>query len=153
MNLRVTIHRDDFNTACETFSQEDADRIVETFPDMFRPYLQFAAAPAEPAPKPGPVKARLARADVESWFLNKEALATRLVDYVAHNPNKRGEEIATFVYNSVESADRGDFKAFSRIARDILEKFVTDGKMYADGERRGRRYKIAAPKQEEGAAE
>jgi hypothetical protein len=151
-SLTAILTRPAFNDACASLSQEDADTIAQTFPQMFRDAMTFGpfnlgtVAP----PRPSPVKAREPKAS-SGPAIDKAVVADRLWNYVTANSGKRGEEAVSFVYNSM--ADRGDFKAFSRIARDVLEKFVTDGKMYADGERRGRRYKIVAPKQEEGAAE
>ena len=146
-----TLDRDAFDSICLRMSLDDAEKLASAYPALFIGAIVFGGDDTEAAPpKPGPAKAREPKAS-SGPQIDKAVVADRLWNYVTANSGKRGEEAVSFVYNSM--ADRGDLKAFSRIARDILEKFVTDGKMYADGERRGRRYKIAAPKQEEGAAE
>ena len=87
-----------------------------------------------PAASPGPVKAREPKA---APAVDKGALAVQVFAYVRAFPNVRAEEV------KVTAPDGMDAKAWNRMLRGILEKFVTDGKMYADGERRGRRYKVA----------
>jgi len=96
------------------------------------------------APAPGPAKAREPKA---SPTVDKGALASAVFAYVRAFPNVRAEEV------EVTAPDGMDAKTWNRVLRGFLERFVADGKMYADGERRGRRYKVAvkAAEPEEGA--
>lgn len=148
MNLIATLTREAFNEACAALPQADADTIAETYPHLFSAYFTYnaRAADARPAASPGPAKAREPKA---SPTVDKGALASAVFAYVRAFPNVRAEEV------EVTAPDGMDAKTWNRVLRGILEKFVTDGKMYADGERRGRRYKVAvkATEPEEGAAE
>ena len=138
MNLIATLTREAFNEACAALCQEDADIIAETYPNLFAAYFTYNARAADARPaSPGPAKAREPKA---APAIDKEALAAQVLAYVDRIPNQRGEDIALAVGPTVP---RDEAQSFARTVRGILEKFVTDGKMYADGERRGRRYKVA----------
>ena len=149
MNLIATLTREAFNEACAALPQADADIIAETYPHLFSAYFTYnaRAADARPTASPGPAKAREPKA---APAVDKEALAAQVFAYVAHNSGRRGEDIALAVGPSVP---RDEAQSFARTVRGILERFVADGKMYADGERRGRRYKVAVKATEPEAAE
>ena len=142
------LDRDAFDSICNRLSLEDAEKIAAAYPALFIGAFVFdgAADAPEAPPKPGPAKAREPKA---SPTVDKGALASAVFAYVRAFPNVRAEEV------EVTAPDGMDAKTWNRVLRGFLEKFVTDGKMYADGERRGRRYKVAvkATEPEEGAAE
>jgi hypothetical protein len=143
-----------FAEVANGLSREDSERVAAAFPDLFASAFRFygvtgAAEAAEDdaaPPKPGPAKARKPKA---SPTVDKGALASAVFAYVRAFPNVRAEEV------EVTAPDGMDAKTWNRVLRGFLERFVADGKMYADGERRGRRYKVAvkAAEPEEGAAE
>ena len=136
MNYTAFLTRDNFDTACAAASQGQADAIARAFPDVFKAYVDLV--PSEEiemrSASPGPAKAREPKA---APTVDKEALTAQVFAYVRAFPNVRAEEV------EATAPDGMDAKAWNRMLRGILEKFVTDGKMYADGERRGRRYKVA----------
>ena len=148
INLTAHLNVVTFAEVANGLSREDSERVAAAFPDLFASAFVFpGAGPSDSVspPKPGPAKAREPKA---SPPIDKEALAAQVFAYVKSFPNVRAEEV------EVTALDGMDAKAWNRMLRGILERFVTDGKMYADGERRGRRYKVAAKvAQEEGAAE
>lgn len=149
--LPAVFSRKDFDNILRSMSDEDAASFAATNRTTFASCFSLSApgsgtTDARPTASPGPAKAREPKAP-SGPAIDKAALTSRVWDHVLDHPGRRGEDIVASLENGEDS------KAFSRVVRDILEKFVTDGKMYADGERRGRRYKIATPKQEEGTAE
>lgn len=146
--LPAVFSRKDFDNILRSMSDEDAASFAATNRTTFASCFSLSApgggtADARAA-SPGPAKAREPKA---APTVDKGAAASAVFAYVRAFPNVRAEEV------EVMAPDGMDAKAWNRMLRGILEKFVTDGKMYADGERRGRRYKVAAKAEPEVAAE
>lgn len=120
----------------DAMSDEEIEPIAAAHPVLRKCLVPVGAevVAMASAPTPGPVKAREPKA---SPTVDKGAAASAVFAYVRAFPNVRAEEV------EVTAPDGMDAKAWNRMLRGILEKFVTDGKMYADGVKRGRRYKVA----------
>lgn len=132
--LPVSFDRKKFDAIVREMTDDEAAAFAAAGRPQFAPCFTLGVVGGVPLANPGPAKAREPKA---APAVDKGALAVQVFAYVRAFPSVRAEEV------EVSAPDGMDAKAWNRMLRGILEKFVTDGKMYADGERRGRRYKVA----------
>lgn len=150
IQIPMILNRPAFLAALDGMSDEEIEPIAAAHPELRKclvpvgaDVVAMAAAPVPEAAKEPPKAAPA---------IDVVALTSAVWMVLQTAPNLRAEDYAA----NVSSADFGGTEeTLGKAVKKILEKFVTDGKAYCEGERRGRRYKPAAPKteQEEGAAE
>ena len=133
--LPVSFDRKKFDAIVREMTDDEAAAFAAAGRPQFAPCFTLGVVGSVPLANPGPAKAREPKA---APAVDKGALAVQVFAYVRAFPNVRAEEV------EVTAPDGMDAKTWNRMLRGILERFVADGKMYADGERRGRRYKVAA---------
>ena len=150
IQIPMILNRPAFLAALDGMPDEEIEPIAAAHPELRKCLVpvgaEVVAMAAAPAPEAAKEPPKVAPA------IDMVALTSVVWMNLQTHPSQRAEDYAGMIMP-------GDFGAtaetLGKAVKKILEKFVTDGKAYCEGERRGRRYKPAAPKaeQEEGAAE
>lgn len=137
-----TLNLTAFYGIADNLSQEDAERVVEAFPDMFKGALDFGPA-KEPTPKDEPAGPRVAkvRPAKSEAPIDKGHVRELCLLYVREHPASKAEDVAAALH-----APPYDREAFGKAVKAALESLVDSKALSCEGERRGRKYTIMTPR-------
>lgn len=140
IQMTMVLDRAKFQKAIDGMSDDEIEPIAAAHPELRKCLVSVGAEVPAMATNPAPDPPKVAPA------VDMVALTSAVWMNLQTHPNQRAEDYA----GMLKPGDYGaTAETLGKAVKRALEKLVTDGKAYCEGERRGRRYKAVTPKAEQ----